>query len=366
MNELQEILRALPRAPACVLATLVKAEGSSYRRPGARLLWMADGARHGSISGGCLEEDVIAHAAEVLADGRSKTVVYDTTAENEEIWGVGLGCHGIVRVLLEKLPGRSSPALGLLAGAVSRREAVAFATVFQAEPAESLGVCLALAASGGVSEALPAPAWREPFLAETRAALAADRSHWRRFEALPGRPEVFFELIPAAPALVICGAGEDARPLARLAGELGWRVTVADPRAAFATRERFPGAEAVIVTRPEAILPHTAPGARSFAVVMTHHYRHDVPFLRALLPHPFAGIGLLGPKKRAEKILADLARDGLAVTPEMRARLRAPAGLDLGAATPEEVALAILAELQAALAGRDARPLRERTRPIHG
>jgi xanthine/CO dehydrogenase XdhC/CoxF family maturation factor len=173
------------------------------------------------------------------------------------------------------------------------------------------------------------------------------------------------ETIGAPTALYVFGAGDDALPLVRLAKELGWHVTVADPRPAFATAARFPAADAVVVG-PAAELPTRLPLDReSIAVVMTHHYVHDVPLLRALLPRSLRYLGLLGPKKRAERILADLAKQGVAIAPEQLERLHAPVGLDLGADGPEEVALAIVAEIQSVLGGRSATPLRERTRPIH-
>ena len=166
--------------------------------------------------------------------------------------------------------------------------------------------------------------------------------------------------------LVIFGAGPDVPPLVRLAKDLGWQVTVADPRPAGATPGRFPEADGVLALRPEEVPADLALDADTLVVVMTHRYRHDVPLLRALLPLPLAYLGLLGPRQRAEKILSDLVAEGFEVTPEMRARLHAPVGLDLGAEGPEEVALAILAEMTAVRAGRDGRPLRDREKPIHG
>ena len=151
-----------------------------------------------------------------------------------------------------------------------------------------------------------------------------------------------------------------------MAAELGFAVSVLDARAAYATRERFPEADAVLADVPEKLAGRVPLDERSVAVVMTHHYVHDVPLLRRLLPQPLAYLGLLGPRQRAEKILGDLAAGGLDITPVMRAQLRAPVGLDLGAESPEAVALAILAEIQAVLAGRDGRPLREREGAIHG
>ena len=316
-----------PATGDSVLATLATVAGSSYRRPGARLLLKNDGCRLGSISGGCLEEDVLVRARRVLATGLAETVVYDTTSENDLVWGVGLGCHGVVRVVLEKLPPRPAWAVALAENFAARRSTPLAVVHTAADPAH-LGTRLATGPAATV-------------------------------------PGTFLDLIRPPTALAIFGAGDDAQPLARLADELGWHVTVADPRAALATAERFPTARRFVVAPAADLVDRAAPDAATLAVVMTHHYVHDVPLLRDLLPRPLAYLGLLGPKKRAERILADLTRDGFDLPPDLRARLHAPVGLDLGADSPEQVALAILAEMQATLSGRDARPLRERNRPIH-
>jgi xanthine dehydrogenase accessory factor len=331
MKELLQVLDALEAAPSrkWALATLVTAEGSSYRRPGARLLVTADGLRVGSISGGCLEDDVVLRAQEVLADGRARTIVYDTTAEDDLVWGVGLGCHGVVHLLIEPLPPSPAWVRGLR-DRLGRRLPTELAVVWRGTDAAPLGT--------GLATDLPP-------------AMAA---------------EAFRQVVRPPTALLVFGAGDDARPLVRMAKELGWQVTVADPRPAWATRERFPTADDTIVVPPDTVPAGLAVDADTVAVIMTHHYRYDVPLLRALWPLPLAYLGLLGPRKRAEKIIADLEADGFTATPEMRARLHAPVGLDLGAEAPEEVALAILAEMAAIRSARDARPLRERAKPIHG
>jgi len=334
MKELQAIAQtilATPEAPPGILATLVSADGSSYRRPGARLLIRADGTRCGSISGGCLEEDVIARAERVRATGTAEAVVYDTTSENDIVWGVGLGCHGIIRVLIEPLPQR--PLWEKLAANFHARRMTQLAVVHRALDAAKLGTRLATAAASEVGNS---------------------------------SQDVFWENVPPPTSLVVFGAGDDAMPLARLVRELGWQVTIADPRPAFATTARFPMANVVVAASEHQLLGCVLLGPASFVVVMTHHYIHDVPLLRGLLQQPLAYLGLLGPRKRADKILADLEQQGVSVTPQQRARLHAPVGLDLGTDSPEEVALAITAEMQAVLTGRDARPLRERLRPIHG
>jgi xanthine dehydrogenase accessory factor len=333
MKELQAIVRTLtaPTMGESVLATLVTVEGSSYRRPGARLLMLADGTRIGSISGGCLEEDVLARARRVFVTSTPETVVYDTTSENDLVWGVGLGCHGVVNVLLEKLPARPAWAVKLADNFVSRRP-TSLAVAYRQTEAQPLGTRLAteVKALGG-----------------------------------PSAENVFLDTIAPPTPLFVFGAGDDAQPLVRLAKELGWHVTVADPRPAFATPDRFPTADRLIVASADQLATRAAPTGDALAVIMTHHYVHDVPLLRALLQTPTTYLGLLGPKKRAARILDDLAKDDLAITPAMRAQLHAPVGLDLGADAPEQVALAIISEMQAVLGGRDAQPLRQRDRPIH-
>jgi xanthine dehydrogenase accessory factor len=329
MKDLQAIVQrlAMPSTATSVLATLVNVEGSSYRRPGARLLVLPDGSRVGSISGGCLEEDVLARAKQVAATSRAEITTYDTTSENDLVWGVGLGCNGIVRLLIEPLPTQPAWAVRLAENFAARRSTTLAVVHRHSDPA-SLGT-------------------RETANVTT------------------GSSDVFFETIAPPIALHIFGAGDDALPLARFAKELGWRVTIADPRAAFATQQRFPMADAVVSAPIGELVQRSGPDLQSVAVVMTHHYVHDVPLLKTLLPVQLRYLGLLGPQKRAEKILRDLTQEGLLVTAEQHARLHAPVGLDLGAEGPEQVALAIVAEIQATLGGRNAQPLRERNRPIH-
>lgn len=330
MPELAAIADALGEAsnlPA-VLATLVGVEGSSYRRPGARLLLSADGRRIGAISGGCLEADLVERAHAVRARGVAEAVTYDTTAENDLVWGVGLGCHGVVRILLEPIAEPPTWAAALRAAAGARRT-----------------IRLRVRHDGP-----------DPLRWGTRLAAATEA-------AGPGEWE---QTVTPPPDLYILGAGEDARPVTVLARALGWHVTVADPRPALATPERFPAADTVVAAPAAELVARLNPGPDALVVVMTHHYVHDRPLLGALLGRPLAYVGLLGPRRRAARILADLAATEPVAAAELGQRLRAPVGLDLGADGPEQVALAIVAEMQAVLGGRDGRPLREREGPIHG
>ncbi len=323
MPEIARILAALDSAAGqpAALATLVKVEGSSYRRPGARLLLLPDGARTGSISGGCLEEDIMARTRGVLATSQPELAVYDTTTENDLVWGVGLGCQGVVHIFIEPIPVlRPDWVASLRNNLHERRDTV-----------------LRVDYTG------PAP-------------------HGTR---LPGATSpgdgVFHEIIPAPPALIICGAGDDANPLANFAKETGWHVTVADTRAAYATAARFPNADVIIAAPLAEIASRLRLDAHTFAVVMTHRYVEDREFLRILLPRELPYVGQLGPRQRTNRLLAELNPP-----PTQLAILHAPVGLDLGGSTPETVALAILAELQARLAGRTPAFLRDRPGPIHG
>jgi xanthine/CO dehydrogenase XdhC/CoxF family maturation factor len=180
-------------------------------------------------------------------------------------------------------------------------------------------------------------------------------------------PGVFFDVVPAPPRLVIFGAGDDARPVCRFARALGWHVTVADARPAFATAERFPDADFLVIISPDQDLDSQGLKISSDALVvlMTHRYAHDLPLLRQLFKKPLAYLGMLGPRKRAEQILNELVSSGLSLSTDQRDALHAPVGLDLGAETPDEIALSILAEMQSVIAGRDGGPLRLRKQPIH-
>lgn len=329
---MSEIARILQRLEAdagqpAVLATLVEVDGSSYRRPGARLLVLPDGSHCGSISGGCLEADVVERARAVLQNNRSAVATYDTTSENEQVWGVGLGCRGVVRVLLEPIAPERPRWIKVLGENLAARNETALAVVHE----ESAGRTLLAAELNG----------------------SADK-------------RVFREVISPAPSLVVFGAGDDVQPLVTMAAQTGWHVTVADVRAAQLSADRFPRAHVRVVAPVERLVAEAGVNRRSSVVVMTHRYREDVVLLRGLLAREPAYLGVLGPRTRTDRLLNDLAAAGDVPSPAARAALHAPVGLDLGATTPEAIALSILAELQGCLANRPPINLRDRMAPIHG
>lgn len=326
LNETLLILRRLAADDAypARLATLARVEGSSYRRAGARLLLEAAGTRLGSISGGCLEEDLIARLRALSPAAPLDVAMYDTTSENDLVWGVGTGCHGVVHLTLEYLT-RRPDWLPLALDQLERRHAVELAV-----------------------------RWSPP-LAPTRLAREADASDGG----------CFVQAVPPPVKLVVFGAGDDAQPVVRIAKDLGWVIHVGDPRPGFARADRFPAADRVEVIPPEGLAEFAAPDRLTAVVVMTHHYRFDRPALEHLLPLPLPYLGLLGPRRRAERLAGDLAAAGGPPAADTLSRLHAPVGLDLGGDGPEAVALSILAEIQAVFAGRDAQPLRRRAGGIH-
>ncbi|HMJ62558.1 MAG TPA: XdhC family protein [Bryobacteraceae bacterium] len=306
MKELERILElwsaAQTAGESAVLATVVKTRGSSYRLPGARLLITQGGQRAGSISGGCLEEDLLKKAWWLTENG---PVVrrYDTTADGEiAAGGFGLGCNGIIHVLLERLaPGRAS-ALDIIRDVRTQRQPASIEHV-----------------------------------------LAPD--------------EVWVETLQPATRLLVYGAGDDAVPLTELARNLGWEVWVFDGRAHYARREKFPRAHEVALrgARAVSIDPWTV------AVIMSHSYSQDLEVLRELSSQRLSYLGVLGPAKRTAQLLADAGLDPAMLAPQMHA----PMGLDIGADGPEQVALAVIAEIQSVLNGREGRSLSGRGGPIH-
>jgi xanthine/CO dehydrogenase XdhC/CoxF family maturation factor len=333
MTELERLLDAHAGATSgvSVLATLTGVDGSSYRGVGARMLVLPDNRTVGAISGGCLERDLVAHAEQVRSRTRPDVVAYDLRRDDEAIWGLNMGCNARLEVLLEPAPALTRPAaLAAAADAQARREpAILGLACGPGDPA--LGSWLILTASG----TLAGPLSRELRPPHDAAALLREE----RTARVAG---VLLQYLAPPIQVVACGDGPDIEPLVRLAGELGW-----------AARR---------VGKDE---PLGALDARTAVVLMSHNYPRDLALLGESLASPAAYIGLLGPTARTARLVEELRARGTAAAPGQLERLHGPVGLDIGADTPAEVALAITAEIRAAFAGRRGGRLRERSGPIH-
>lgn len=373
MRELQAILAAIQESresgKAAILATVVQVEGSAYRRPGARMLLTEDGWRAGAVSGGCLEGDLLERAWQLTASGEAALVSYDTTAESDIVFGAGVGCRGVVRILLERLvPGREPDPVAFLQACRERRQPGVLLTVFRrdGEVGVRVGARLLLDGDGRVAGDIEDPELAAKAEQDARRVLRNARSEVTHYSLRAGAAAAFVEVIRPPVPLVVFGAGQDAMPMVRLARELGWHVTVVDARPAYATRERFPQTDEVVLCPPEAIRRSLRLDADTVALVMTHSFLQDQRLLEVLLPSPVRYLGILGPRSRTQRLLADLRAEGVAWSEAQSARVYAPVGLDIGADGPEEIALAVLAEIQAALTGRSGGPLRQRAGTIHG
>ena len=318
------------------LATVVATAGSTYRKPGARMLIHADGSYLGLLSGGCLEADLQLHAREVIEHARTRAVEYDMRGPDDVLFGIGAGCEGAMRVLLE--PAQAG-------GAAAEALEAAGRTLRTGEPTCLVAVHDATDLPLGTFSLSGLP----PLLEDAaREALAARASRELDLEHGSARVRAFAQFLAPPPHLLVCGAGPDARPVVSAARAMGWRVTVVDHRPAYADPRQFPGAHVVPVDA-RGLLDAVDVARCQAAVVMSHHLASDVEYLRALAragqPHY---VGLLGPlarRRRIDEELGPLAR-------ALDSRLRGPVGIDIGAVIPEAIALSIVAEVHAWLAHR--------------
>ena len=370
MSELTDVLQAIEslsaRGEKLALATIVAVRGSTYRRPGARLLVPEEGDLVGNISGGCLENDVADVAKIVMHEGIARIVSFDLTADDDAVWGWGLGCNGAFELFVEPAD-KAAEVAGALRMALEEERPICMVTVLESStPNVEQGDRMLVRPGGDVERPYP----DETLAASARAAaleqLANEQSEIRSLAAGAGEARAFVEVLEPPLRLVVCGAGHDAIPLVRQASALGWSPVVADDRPEFLSLERFPEAAAlVLVERPDKLGEVAPIDERTHVVVMTHNFLRDKDYVRSLLTTPARFIAMLGPAVRTERLLTELREEGFYISDPDRRRIRGPAGLDLGAEGPEEIAAAICAEIVATKRGRAGGFLKDRPGPIH-
>jgi xanthine dehydrogenase accessory factor len=340
MMERRQIIRLWQRGDAAALVTLVRAEGSSYRRPGARLLLGGRGEYAGTISGGCLEAEVVRKAAWLVRDGAAVerySTMFDDTAEVP----FGLGCGGVVDLLLE--PGNTAECRALMA-AIENSLAGDDVTVLTWLPNERKGLKRAVLSAEG-DFLFASSSLTEHELVEARTGVL--RRDW--LESMPAG--MFVERVASPQQLFVLGAGDDAKPLVSMGALLGWGVTVMDGRAQLARAERFPEAERVVVI-PSVSADVLGIRPQDAVVLMSHSYEQDRDLLAALLPLRPRYLGLLGARHRSSLLVSEVAvRLGWTVA-SCCEQIYAPVGLDLGGDGPEAIALAVIAEAQACCMGK--------------
>jgi xanthine dehydrogenase accessory factor len=335
------------------VATAIRIHGSSYRRPGAKFLIEDDGATIGGVSGGCLEADVREIAAGVIRTGVPRLLHYETGSDDRTVWGLGLGCNGSVDIFVQLAT--EPPAIDILHASHTLLQdgagPIAIVTIVDAP--DGGGQTLLVLGRRVIAESIGTPDFDSRLVSLAAQALIEGRS---RLDEFDGRL-VFTDVLTAPPRLIVCGAGDDSRPLVACAADVGFAVTVVDHRADYLSSTRFPGARARLTLRPGDDLAPLGVGTETLAVVKTHSLAHDRDWVRAFLQAGAGYVGLLGPRARKEEILEQIG-----VTD---ARVFGPVGLDVGADGPEEIAISIVAELLAVRARRQGRHLREKRETIH-
>jgi len=370
MKEIRDIIKAFDEAQKLgkqtALATVVHVEGSSYRRPGARMLIEDDGQLTGAISGGCLEGDALRKALLVMTEKRSRLVTYDTMDDDDAKFGVGLGCNGIIQVLIEPID-ISNPdnPIQYLKKVNEKRQTAALVTLFslQDRKGPQYGTCLLLKEDGGLVQHVPV--LKEVLLADANEVLINQNSSFKNYTSDDHNITAFIEVIKPPVSIIIIGAGNDVVPVVNMADILGWETTVVDGRANYAKQERFVSACQVLVAKPENALEQITIDEHTVFLLMTHNYNYDMAMLRQLLGKNMTYIGMLGPKIKRERMLNELKDEGSNFTDQQLSVLHSPVGLDICAETSEEIALSILAEIKAMFANKDVQSLRKIKEVIH-
>jgi xanthine/CO dehydrogenase XdhC/CoxF family maturation factor len=372
MKEINNIIKSYDESIATgkktVIATLVHLEGSSYRRPGARMLITDDGSITGAISGGCLEGDALQKALHVLLQQKSRIVTYDTTDEEDNSFGVGLGCNGVIQVLIEPV-NTEDPVnhVEFLRTVVNKRQKAVLVTLFSLEDKKNPqpGTCLFLDSSGNFQGTINDLKLEQILKQDAALAYAEEKTKFKKYISEDYKLTAFIEFIKPAVSLVIIGAGNDVMPMVEMADLLGWESRVIDGRSSHARPERFEKSCQVLVSKPENALEQIFIDEQTVFVLMTHNYHYDKAMLKILVEKKVAYIGMLGPKKKLDRMLQELMDEGITLSNEQMERIFSPVGLDIGAETAEEIAVSIIAEIKVVLTGKTSQSLRNIHVPIH-
>ena len=372
VKELKEIViasdAALRNGQRVALASVVHLDGSSYRRPGARMLVTDEGEMTGAISGGCLEGDALRKAMHAISQGSNRLVTYDTTDEDDMSIGIQLGCAGVIQVLFEPVDvNQPDNPIELIRKAHAVRQASVLVTLFDLSTRHGVqpGTCLLMESDGRLTGDIPVAHLRDEIIGEMTVVMQQKRSVFKEYRSAAGAITAFIEYLRPPVSLVVVGAGNDAIPMMQFAENLGWDVHIVDGRNTHARPERFVAACQVLVSKPEAVLDQIPIDERTVFVMMTHNYNYDMSMLKALMQTEVPYIGMLGPKKKLLRMLDDLKQDGFIPNDAMMSRVFGPSGLEIDAETPEEIALSIIAEIQAVLGKKSGGMLREKTDVIH-
>jgi xanthine/CO dehydrogenase XdhC/CoxF family maturation factor len=319
----------------------------------------------GAISGGCLEGDALRKALLAITEGKNKLVTYDTTDEDDAKFGVQLGCNGIVHILFEPINNEKEyNAIYLLEQLITERKNAVLVTCFSLSHSVQPGTSLLY--RDDLTRSSLTTHLNELVLADAQTSFDNETSVVKRYRVESSEFDAFIEFIPPPVAVIIAGAGNDVQPLTELTSILGWQTTVVDGRSTHAVQHRFPRANKVFVLKPGEVLQEIKTDAQTVFILMTHNYNYDLALLKELLGEDCKYIGILGPKKKMDRMFSDLSEEGIVLNEEQRKNIYSPVGLDIGAETAEEIAVSIVAEIKAVCEKRQGGFLRDKALPIHG
>jgi len=326
-----------------VLATVYHTEGSTYSKAGHRILIADNGDYQGLVSGGCLEGDLAERAGKVIADGKTRLVTYDMRDDADELWGLGIGCNGLIEIMLQRLdPASGYEPYQTMANCLQGRSPAVCATVIESDD-KNIMAGTTLIVDADSETLLPAQAVDHcrPMLTEHCLETAQQGKTRLITHELPnGQLTVLYSRLLPVPRMLLLGAGLDAIPVAGIADQLGWHVTIMDHRQAYLAKAGFDKLPNAFHIKPDKLAAATDLTQFSAATVMSHHLATDRTYLKQLAPGSIPYIGVLGPRTRRDRLIEDLSREGIAGLE----RIRGPIGLDIGAGCAESIALSILAE----------------------
>jgi xanthine/CO dehydrogenase XdhC/CoxF family maturation factor len=363
LKEISDIVKAYHLARKdnlqTALATVVHVEGSAYRQPGARMLVTERGELTGAISGGCLEGDALRKALLVIQQQTPMLVTYDTTGEDDATIGIGLGCNGVIHILLEPIDNNNPDnPICLFERLLKQRLPSAVVTLFNLNQRKAVQPGTRLVQLGDhIIFSDIANEW----IKDVKIAMIQKQSFIRSRNELTGLIAYYAPAIQ----LLIAGAGNDVMPLTKMAALMGWEIHIADGRLNHATTQRFPDATSLRTAKATALLKQWQPDNYSAVILMTHNYQYDLTLLRELIHTTIPYIGVLGPAKKLQRMLGEIQETDDEITPLQRVRLYGPAGLDIGAETAEEIALSIVSEIKSVMSATRPVSLRTKQTTIH-
>ena len=335
-NLLPVVERWFSEGKSVALATVVKVYGSAPQPLGAKMVVSDQGEMAGSVSGGCVESAVVQEALEVLSSGEPRLIPFGIS--DDVAWSVGLACGGTIEVFVERL--HQNAIFQAWADALKAHRLATLATILNGTRA---GQKVLILSQGRIATSLEDDSLLSTLVEQVTTVVSSYQPARLTVHTTDETLDIFVDVFPPPPKIIVVGAVHIAIPLVTFARELGFRTYVVDARTAFATRERFPHADDLVIGWPEDVLPRLGLDENTYVVVLSHDEKLDNPALKVALEHPVRYVGALGSRKTHARRVAALRKMG--VSEDAIARIHAPIGLDIGARRPEEIAVSIIAEI---------------------